>query len=74
MTARLPIASGPNPLHPDRMTAAERRTELCGLLALGLVRLMQRDRLQPYDANGETRLHYPAGRSVHATPTQRRTA
>ena len=32
----------PNPLPPDRMTAAERRAELCGLLALGLVRLQHR--------------------------------
>jgi hypothetical protein len=74
MTARLSIASGPNPLHPDRMTAAERRTELCGLLALGLVRLMQREQAQHHDDIGEIRLHYPADRSVHATPTQRRTA
>ncbi|MBB5220105.1 hypothetical protein HNP73_000026 [Amaricoccus macauensis] len=33
----------PNPLPPDQMTPAERRAELCRLLALGLVRLMQRD-------------------------------
>ncbi len=29
----------PNPLPPDQMTPAERRAELCGLLALGLIRL-----------------------------------
>jgi len=29
----------PNPLAPLAMTPAERRTELCGLLALGLLRL-----------------------------------
>lgn len=39
----------PNPLPPDQMTAAERRTELCALLALGLVRLMQRERGEPSD-------------------------
>ena len=33
----------PNPLHPDLMTPAERRTELCGLLALGLVRLRMQE-------------------------------
>lgn len=41
----------PNPLPPDQMTAVERRTELCGLLALGLVRLMQRQRSEPSDDN-----------------------
>ena len=29
----------PNPLPPDHMTPAERRAELCAILALGLVRL-----------------------------------
>lgn len=33
----------PNPLQPDRMTPVERRTELCGLLAQGLVRLNLRN-------------------------------
>ena len=33
----------PNPLPPDQMTPAERRAELCGLLALGLVRLRMRE-------------------------------
>ncbi|TGY85549.1 hypothetical protein E5163_16810, partial [Marinicauda algicola] len=63
-----------NPLPPDRMTAAERRTELCGLRALGLVRLRQRERGEPSDGTGEIRLHSPADRCRHATPTQRRTA
>ena len=58
----------PNPLPPDQMTAAERRTELCALLAIGLVRLMQRGRGEPSDGNGEIRLHYPADRCRHATP------
>jgi hypothetical protein len=37
----------PNPLHPDRMTAHERRTELYGLLATAVVRLLacERDQL-----------------------------
>ena len=34
----------PNPLHPDRMTAHERRTELYGLIATAVVRLIDRDR------------------------------
>jgi hypothetical protein len=64
----------PNPLAPSAMTAVERRTELCSLLALGLARVMQREHAQHHDDIGEIRLHYPADRSVHATPTQRRTA
>ena len=58
----------PNPLQPDLMTAAERRAEFCALLALGLVRLMQRERGEPSDETGEIRLHYPADRCRHATP------
>ncbi len=58
----------PNPLPPNQMTAAERRAELCGLLALGLVRLMQRERGEAADDTGEIRLHYPADQCRHATP------
>ncbi len=62
----------PNPLPPDQMTAVERRAELCSLLALGLVRLMQREQGEPSDETGEIRLHYPADRCRHATrkPTE----
>lgn len=58
----------PNPLPTDQMTPTERRVELCGLLALGLVRLMQRVRGEPSDDTGEIRLHYAADRCRHATP------
>jgi hypothetical protein len=34
----------PNALLPDQMTPAQRRAELCGLLALGLIRLRMRER------------------------------
>jgi hypothetical protein len=64
----------PNPLPPAKMSPAERRTELCRLLALGLVRPRQRDRSQPSDETGEIRLHSSADGSVHATPTHRRNA
>ncbi|ADE86451.1 hypothetical protein U717_15165 [Rhodobacter capsulatus R121] len=61
----------PNPLSPDQMTPAERRAELCGLLALGLVRLMQRQQDEPQDEptddTREIHLHYPADRCRHAT-------
>ncbi len=63
----------PNPLPPAQMTPAERRAELCGLLALGLVRLMQRERGEPSDDTGEIRLHYPEDQCRHATrkPTEK---
>ena len=64
----------PNPLPPDQMTPAERRTELCGLLALGLVRLQMRDRDEVSEDKGERCLHYPADQCRHATPTHRRNA
>ncbi|WP_418024671.1 hypothetical protein ACNKFW_02065 [Paracoccus sp. TD-10] len=64
----------PNPLPPDQMTAAERRAELCGLLALGLVRLRLRERGEPFDDTGEIRLHYPADRCRHATQNPTETA
>ena len=59
----------PNPLPPDLMTPAERRTELCGLLALGLVRLMQRERDEPSDDTGERCLHYPC--LLYTSPSPR---
>ena len=64
----------PNPLPPAQMTPEERRAELCGLLALGMVRLMQRERGEPSDENGEIRLHYPADRCRHATRNPTETA
>lgn len=62
----------PNGLHPDHMTPAERRNELCSLLALGLVRLRLRERGENSDDMGEIRLHSRAGACRHATPTDRR--
>nr|WP_089278984.1 hypothetical protein [Antarctobacter heliothermus] len=59
----------PNPLPADQMTPAERRAELCGLLALGLVRLRMRDQAKVSDNTGESFLHYPADEWRHATPT-----
>jgi hypothetical protein len=63
-----------NPLSPSLMTTKERRTELCRILALGLVRLMQRQSSQLSDRTGETSLHSLPDQSAHATPTHRRTA
>lgn len=63
-----------NPYPTHLMTATERRAELCALLALGLVRLMQRERGEPSDETGEIRLHYRADRCRHATPNPTETA
>ena len=62
----------PNPFPPNQMTPAERRADLCGLLALGLVRLRMRDRGEVSDDIGENCLHSPDDQWRHATPTQRR--
>lgn len=64
----------PNPLNPIHMKPLERRAELCGLLARGLVRLRMRDKTEVSDTNGESSLHFSANQSVHATPTHRRNA
>ena len=64
----------PNPLHPDRMTAHGRRTELYGLLATAVVRLKERDRDDLSQNTGDRSLHFPRKQSGTATPTQRRSA
>jgi len=64
----------PNPLSPDQMTPADRRAELCGLLARGLIRMRMRDAAQLIAHTGESSLHIPANQSGTAEPTQRRTA
>ena len=66
--------AGPNPLHPDRMTAHERRTELYGLLAKAVARLKERDRDHLSQNTGDCSLHFPRKQSGTATPTQRRFA
>ena len=66
--------AGPNPLHPDRMTAHERRTELYGLLAKAVGRLKERDRDHLSQNTGDCSLHFPRKQSGTATPTQRRFA
>lgn len=58
---------GPNPLSPFHMTPTERRTELCRILALGLVRLIQRQSSELSEGTGESSLHFPPDQSGHAT-------
>jgi len=64
----------PNPIHPDRMSAHERRTELYGLLATAVVRLVQRDRDDTFADDGDSSLHFRPEQSGTAGPTQRRSA
>ena len=64
----------PNPLSPFLMSPVERRAELCGLLALGLVRLKLRRSSELSDSTGESSLHFPPDRSGHATREYRRIA
>jgi hypothetical protein len=64
----------PNPLSPFLMTPAERRAELCRILALGLVRLCMRKSIELSDDMGESSLHFPPDQSGHATGEYRRPA
>ena len=64
----------PNALRPDQMTPTQRRTELCGLLALGLIRLRMHERGEVSDQTGESCLPCPPDQCLHATPTHRRDA
>lgn len=66
--------AGPNPLHPDRMTAHERRAELYGLLAKAVVRLMDSDRDHLSQKSRDCSLHFRPAQSGTAGPTQRRSA
>lgn len=63
-----------NPLPASMMRPMERRAEMCRILALGLVRLRQRNHEKPADNAEEFSLHYPPDQCPHATPTHRRTA
>lgn len=64
----------PNPLPPDLLFPAERRAELCRLLAAGLVRLRMRENGQHIEREGELPLHNSLDQSGSAGPTERRTA
>jgi hypothetical protein len=61
-----------NPLHPDRMSAAERLDEIAEILAAGLMRLRAR-KSSPLSAEfGESCLDSPGTQSVHARVSTRR--
>ncbi len=63
-----------NPLSPFHMTPTERRAELCRILGLGLVRLLQRQSTELSHRPGESSLHFPPDQSGHATRYERRPA
>jgi hypothetical protein len=64
----------PNTPPPEQMLPAERRAELCGLLALGLIRVRLRDAAQLSAGNGEFPLHNSPDQSGTAETLNRRTA
>lgn len=63
---------GSNPLHPDRMSAAERLDEIAGILAAALMRLRARKSSALSADCGESCLDLPATQSVHAPISRRR--
>ena len=64
----------PNPLPPDRMTPAERLTEIAEIFAQGLSRLRARQSTELSADHGESRLDFSPTRSGHVRRTQRREA
>jgi hypothetical protein len=62
-----------NPLNPNLMTAKERRSELCAILARGIIRLRMRD-AQDSAETGVNGLHFSPDRSGGANPLCRSSA
>ena len=54
-----------NALSPNRMSAAERLTEIGEILAAGLICLRARRREAEARRSGESSLDFPADQSVH---------
>jgi hypothetical protein len=64
----------PNALSSGQMTPADRRSELCAILARGLIRLRMRDNAKLSGDTGEFPLHNSANQSGIAETLKRRTA
>lgn len=58
----------PNPLHPDLMSADERRAELYHILARGLIRLHAKQSTHISAHCGESSLAFAPDRSRHGVP------
>ncbi|RLP22147.1 hypothetical protein D8676_25815 [Mesorhizobium sp. YM1C-6-2] len=67
-------SSRPNPIPAAFLAADERRAELCGLLALGLVRLRSRQSSELSAGPENGLLDCAADRSGHATVVEQRNA
>jgi hypothetical protein len=59
-----------NPLHPDRMTAAERLAEIAGILAAGVMRLKARQSRQLSARMRESSVDFTARQSRHDQATE----
>jgi hypothetical protein len=62
--------SGPNPLHPDRMTAPERLDEITDILAAGFMRLRARKSSPLSRDRGESSLDFSPDQRGHARPRE----
>ena len=62
----------PNPIAASQLTAMERRAELCGILALGVIRLQMRTSASNEGSIEDSSLHIPTDPIAHAASTQRR--
>ncbi len=63
-----------NPLHPKHLTPAERRSELCNILARGLMRFRLQQSSEVSIDTGESSLHNSASQSGHAATREWRNA
>ena len=61
-----------NPYPTTLMSPAERRRELCAILARGLIRLAMKTRAQLSDETGESSLHFPPDESGNRHAKHRR--
>lgn len=61
--------SAANALPPGRMAPAERRAELCQILALGLIRLRLHQSSRECSEAGESSLHFGRDQSGRVDPT-----
>jgi hypothetical protein len=66
--------AGANPLAPSLMSPAERRAELCAILAIGLMRLRLRQSSELSAGMENSLVDFPPDQSGHATASDRRVA
>jgi hypothetical protein len=65
------LTTGPNSIHPDRLTPAERITEIAEILAMGLMRLRARKSSPLSREHGESSLDFSPDQRGHARPRER---